>query len=580
MKKIFIFMLCIFMLCVSKNVYAKTETLTMYYATTPYYLRQGEGGVTTSKLAYYSLDGDVAYCIEPGVHISDNTYVEISLDNANLEENILNKIKLIGYYGYEYPNHQTDNYRMATQSLIWETVRNLTVIYSTEKNGQGTIIDVSNEKNEIMKLVNNHFTLPDINNNLILSINEDNIIEDKNNVLENFDIINNNDKLKITKKDNKLYINSDTVGDYSITLRKQKYDNKGTFLYVGSDGISQKLMKLRHDDNIELNINIHIVGGKLYLQKLDNETKTNKSIGNSKLINAKYGIYDENNNLIEELTTNNLGEANSNYLKFGKYYVKEIKESFGYLLDDKKYEFTINKDNLTNKLSVYENLNKKEVTIVKTLEGETSILSGEENVTFEIYFKDSNILYKTITTNKDGVGNVKLPFGSYIFHQVNTKDGYLKVDDFEILIDENIKSVYKTILDKRIKGKLEIVKSDSENGQLLKDAFINIYKDDNLIYSGYTNEEGKIELNDLYLGKYKIVEKMAPNGYILDEKEYFVDITSDNHEVSINIPNKHEEIIVPNTSSNQDNYLKYSSISILFLGITTIIFSRKKIFSK
>ena len=92
----------------------------------------------------------------------------------------------------------------------------------------------------------------------------------------------------------------------------------------------------------------------------------------------------------------------------------------------------------------------------------------------------------------------------------------------------------------------------------------------------WQREDGKLEVNNLYIGKYKIVEKKAPDGYILEEKDYFVDITSDNHEVSINIPNKHEEIIVPNTSLNNNNYLKYSSFSILLLGFTFIIWSKKR----
>ena len=70
-------MLCIFSLGIYKNVYAKVETLILDYQNTPYYLRQGEGGVTTGKLTYYNLDGEVAYCIEPGAHITDSTYVEM-----------------------------------------------------------------------------------------------------------------------------------------------------------------------------------------------------------------------------------------------------------------------------------------------------------------------------------------------------------------------------------------------------------------------------------------------------------------------------------------------------------------------
>ena len=51
----------------------------------------------------------------------------------------------------EYPNHQTSKFRMATQALIWETIRGVNVEFYTEKNGGGSIVDVSNER-ELQRL--------------------------------------------------------------------------------------------------------------------------------------------------------------------------------------------------------------------------------------------------------------------------------------------------------------------------------------------------------------------------------------------------------------------------------------------
>ena len=49
---------------------------------------------------------------------------------------------------------------MATQKLIWETSKNLKVEYYTKVNGGGTHIDISNEVNEILRLVDSHYTKP------------------------------------------------------------------------------------------------------------------------------------------------------------------------------------------------------------------------------------------------------------------------------------------------------------------------------------------------------------------------------------------------------------------------------------
>ena len=574
MRKIFVLMLSILAFIVVTNV--KAENLVMNYYGNPYYVISGNGEYHSSIATFFELNGDVAYCVEPGILVTDFSYHIENIDMLPYSNTKLNLVKLIGYYGYEYPNHLNNSYRLATQALIWETLTEKSVQFYTEKNGNGNYIDLTNERNEIMNLVNNHYTLPNISNELNLSIYNDNILIDSNNVLNNFEIINDNKDLDIYIENNKLHIKSNKVGDYNIVLKKIKYQNKTSLLYVADNKVSQKLVKLGLDYNLELNINIHIEGGKLFLSKLDSETKSNYSLGSSNLRDAKYGIYDENNNLIEELITDNLGKSSSNYLKFGKYYLKEIKASYGYLLDNNKYEFIINHDNLDKNLEVYENLNKKEVTIIKTIEGDYSVLLGEENIKFNVYLKDSNKLYKTITTNKLGVAKLELPYGEYIFHQINTPSGYLKSDDFLVVIDENTDNIYKVIYDKRVRGKIEIIKSDIDSNELLKGAFIEIYKDNNLVYSDYTDSDGKIELNDLYIGTYKIIEKIAPNGYILDNKEYSVDITNDNFNALVEIKNKHEEILVPNTSLNQSSILKYSSVFIMSLGSILIFISKKK----
>jgi len=575
MKKIFMFMLVIFLFSFSKNVLAESvEKLTLDYQNNPYYYRIWENHTDSARLRFYNLNGEVAYCVEPGINITSDTYVSIDNSNFPFSNEILERIKLIGYYGYEYPNHSTNNYRMATQSLIWETVRNIQVNYYTGINGTGNLVDIANEKNEIMRLVNNHYVVPNINNDLKLSINKDNVLVDTNQVLNDFEIINNNSNLVVSKKGNELHIKSDVLGDYQLVLRKNKYDNKNSILYVGSDSYSQKLMKLRYDSNVELKINIHILGGKINLKKLNKDSMDNNTIGFSKLKEARYHIFDSNDNYVSELITNELGEAESEILSFGEYYLKEIMPSYGYLVDPNKYYFTIDSNNLVKEITSYEELDKKEVTIIKTIEGDYSLLSKESDITFEIYL--DNKFYDTITTDKDGIAKIKLPYGKYVFHQVNTQEGYLKSDDFEVLVNELNDNQVKVIYDKKVRGKLRIIKSDLDKDIRLKDALIEVYKDNKLIYSGYTDEDGLIEIDNLFVGEYKIIEKEAPKDYILNKEEFIVKISNDNQEVELEIKNKHEEIRVPSTSLNGNNKLKYSGISIMFLGLAIIFIGERK----
>ena len=75
------------------------------------------------------------------------------------------------------------------------------------------------------------------------------------------------------------------------------------------------------------------------------------------------------------------------------------------------------------------------------------------------------------------------------------------------------------------KGQIIILKKDFNTNKPLANTKFGLYKDDTLIYSGYTNEEGYLKIDNLPFGHYKIVELEANEGYILNEEVQ--DITLD-----------------------------------------------------
>ena len=429
-----------------------------------------------------------------------------------------------------------------------------------------------------MELVNNHYITPEFKEETTISIDTEVVFEDVNHVLKYYTVINNNKDIEVIKDNDKLYIKGNKEGDYSIILKKLKYDNKTTIFYVGKDGVSQKMMKLRIDDEVETSLNISILSGQLNLQKLDMETKTNKVVGNCSLENAKYGIYDENNNLIEVIKTNEFGEAKSSNLKFGNYYLQEIEPSYGYLLDNKKYNFIINEEQINVDLKVYESAKKKKFTIIKSLEDDSSFLSLESGVIFEIYLNKEDEVYGKVVTDINGIAEIDLPFGRYLIHQVNTLDGYYKVDDFEILINEDSNDIYKMLKDKKVIGKIEILKTDSSTNTSLSNAFIEVYKVDNeetFIKEGYTDKDGKLVIDNLDVGTYRIIEKASPDGYQVNNDEYYVTISNLQNEVFLNIKNDSIEVVeieVPNTLIDSKNNKKLVLI-LLLNGSFMIIYS-------
>ena len=102
----------------------KAVALRLEHPSNVYYSRYGGGGPYASNpFTIYYLDGHLGYCIEPGKEIFSYEYKgNLGMTTSPFSEATNKLIQLIGYYGYEYPGHNTLRYRLATQALIWEKV--------------------------------------------------------------------------------------------------------------------------------------------------------------------------------------------------------------------------------------------------------------------------------------------------------------------------------------------------------------------------------------------------------------------------------------------------------------------------
>ena len=569
----------VFIFLFTKNVLALE--LTMEYENNPYYYRSGEGFNDSSKLTFYNLDSEVVYCVEPGVHITDSFYQEIDFNKVSYSKEKWDLIKKIGYYGYEYPGRDNINYRIATQALIWENLKNISVSFWSQKNQSGNLIDVSYEKEIIMNDVARHGLLPNIANDIIMSIDNEEILEDDNQILNSFEIINSLG-LDTWISDNSLHIKSLQEGDYEIILKKKKYDNKISVLYEGDDGISQKLAKLRIDDDIIFKINIHIVSGKLNFQKLDADTKSQENIGNISLEGAEYGLY-KDQVLIKTFKTLENGLAILDSIPLGRYLVKELKPSYGYELDLNSYEVIFSKDNLEVYLEVLENPIKKELILIKTLETDSSILEPEKDITFQIYEKNKDVLYQEITTDLEGISRIELPYGDYIIKQINTTKGYLCSENLEIHIDENTNHVLKVLEDKLLKFRLKLIKIDMETGEVIPisgfsfqiknletNEFIQNEIDNDSIFT--TNSNGEFISPLLKASEYEIYEINSPtNDYKVNLVPMKISIYDENlldkGLYVVNFSNIKEEIVVPNTGLDEKNGIKLLACFFFLLSI-------------
>lgn len=239
--------------------------------------------------------------------------------------------------------------------------------------------------------------------------------------------------------------------------------------------------------------------------------------------------------------------------------------------DGKTYKFLINNKNFESYLKVVK------------LDKETGKRIPYEGAAFEIY--DSNnhrvtmqYTYPQVTsihtfyTNKEGylITPEKLPYGDYTLKEVQAPYGYV-LDDTPIPFsisqensstDTGVTVVKVKARDVAQKGVINITKtgeifsSVEENKGVytpkysisnLKGAIFEIYAAEDittldgtvryeqgtLVDTITTDDDGVAKSKELYLGKYTVIEKTAPNGYVHNAAKYDAELTYAGQNVSV-----------------------------------------------
>lgn len=443
------------------NVFAATLTETAVDGY--FYTRRGGGQpYMSAQWKLYDMDGKVAYCIEPGVNITIHDYDgAIGYINSPYSDEINQKIGLIGYYGYNYPGHQTLRYRAAAQSLIWETTGGQIVEFWTEKYGNGSFINLNKERNDIMSLVNSHYTMPSFNNETKDAIIGQTVsFTDNTGVLSGYEIYRS-DNATSSINGNTLNITPNAVGEITVSLIKKTYTSDPTMIFVGKDSKSQKMGMFGVHDPVVAKVKLNVKGGRVEIIKTDSDTGTTTPSGQASLVGAKFGVYDVNDNLITTLTTDNNSYAISDYLpSLNVFYIKELEAPKGYVLNTEKYYFKLDKDNLLASINISNKVIERKYEITKVVaSNKTQIMTPEVNVEFGIYDYNNNLI-KTLKTDSDGKIYFTLPFGDYILRQLSTPSGFEKIDDYKFSITESGPTINKVFSNAEITSRVKIIKVD------------------------------------------------------------------------------------------------------------------------
>lgn len=322
-------------------------------------------------------------------------------------------------------------------------------------------------------------------------------------------------------------------------------------------------------------IEIHKKGEKLVVA--DNKL----SYEEISLEKVKYGLYDENKKLVQEVTTDSNGYAKIENLKLGKYFLKELETNDNHVIDSKEYEIELKyKDQYTAVISKVFNftnkLSKGKLEFTKT---DFTTSDTIPNTKIEIYLNDDEekLIGEYITDNGGKVIIDNLPAGhKYFILEKEAPEGYiLNTDKIEFEIKENGEIIKSEMTNTKIKSKIVINKVDSNNNPLAG-VVIGIYDlNDNLLDEYTTDENGIIEV-ELEYGSYYYKEISTLENYILNNDKNYFKVEKDGEVITSTLVNDLEEVEVPNTNLNKD-YTKYIiSLSIGLVGLGIIIYEKKK----
>ena len=285
--------------------------------------------------------------------------------------------------------------------------------------------------------------------------------------------------------------------------------------------------------------------------------------------------------LLATIKTDENGEFGFENLYNGKYYIKEIIASEGYLLDKTEYEVDLSYTNqndsvVVKSISVYETVKKQAFDLVKVghASGSSQAAKPLEGVEFTVKLESDVIrlgwnnapAYDVLTTDAEGkASSIELPYGTYRVRETKAVEDYDTANDFFVTVEEDNRTHQSfsnnIIIDEEYQAFLKIIKLDKESGKpvevsgaefklkALADVTVDGKKFEADEYIGYwnwnifdgfytdtwkTNADGYVLLNEkLGTGKYQIEEIHAPSGYLLDtEPVTFKVSNSDMHEIS------------------------------------------------
>lgn len=492
------------------------------------------------------VDGDTAFCIQPGVPLrTGNTLQKNSSETWNaLSGNQKKAVGLALLYGYQgnrdsLPGSDDEKW-LATQTLVWEFVTGCRESTGSYQQTSQKIYNVNfgsnypnsgavEVYNQIVSLMSRHNTIPSFMsggaNDIIKELSYQDgkytlTLTDNNGVLSEYSFASSDSKVSVAKSGNQLIITSETAFDGAVRITATRSNvptvsSSAKMIAYGDPSLQDVVTGVENADAVRAYLNVETPTGTIALKKTSEDGVV---AGISFVIKGE-------KNFNKTVTTDENGNITVEGLFPGTYTVTE--QSIDKYEPQETQTITLIGGKTTT-VNFNNTLKRGSLEVVKT--SEDSLVEG---VTFHLYGTSLSGLAvdEYAVTDADGVArfeNVLISGNTpYVLEEVDTAVRYVVPASQTAPIEWN-KVTERSFTNILKKFNVTVTKTDAETGTPQGDASLagavyGIYKGEELIDTYITDENGQFTTDYYVCGDDWSIREISPSeGYLLDETIHHV----------------------------------------------------------